>query len=260
MIRMLNRLPRSTRRMNRIPVLIVGAGPTGLVLALWLTRRALRFASSTRRRRRGRRHAPSACRRARSSCTGRWASREEVVEEGIEVRAATSGWRESRRAPESLGQRQGTQPLHRPADVSAGRARAHAHRAAATRSVLPSSDAPSSCASTRMDDRARHDQARRRQPRRSARRSFIAGCDGAHSVVREGLRIGFPGGTYDRALLRRRRRRDRPVANHEVHVDFSSADFLAVFPDARRRSRATDRRRVAKTDAEHAASHLRRRE
>jgi 2-polyprenyl-6-methoxyphenol hydroxylase-like FAD-dependent oxidoreductase len=26
--------------------------------------------------------------------------------------------------------------------------------------------------------------------------SFIAGCDGAHSVVREALRISFPGGTY----------------------------------------------------------------
>src|SRR5205085_291568 len=27
--------------------------------------------------------------------------------------------------------------------------------------------------------------------------AFIAGCDGAHSTVRETMRIGFPGGTYD---------------------------------------------------------------
>src|SRR4030095_538364 len=27
--------------------------------------------------------------------------------------------------------------------------------------------------------------------------AYIAGCDGAHSTVRQGLTIGFPGGTYD---------------------------------------------------------------
>ena len=26
---------------------------------------------------------------------------------------------------------------------------------------------------------------------------YIAGCDGAHSMVRERLGIGFPGGTYE---------------------------------------------------------------
>src|SRR5207247_7870509 len=27
--------------------------------------------------------------------------------------------------------------------------------------------------------------------------TYLAGCDGAHSAVRDGLRIGFPGGTYN---------------------------------------------------------------
>ena len=35
--------------------------------------------------------------------------------------------------------------------------------------------------------------------------SYLAGCDGARSTVRETLGVGFPGGTYDRVLLRRRR-------------------------------------------------------
>jgi 2-polyprenyl-6-methoxyphenol hydroxylase-like FAD-dependent oxidoreductase len=27
--------------------------------------------------------------------------------------------------------------------------------------------------------------------------AFLAGCDGAHSAVRQALAIGFPGGTYE---------------------------------------------------------------
>jgi 2-polyprenyl-6-methoxyphenol hydroxylase-like FAD-dependent oxidoreductase len=27
--------------------------------------------------------------------------------------------------------------------------------------------------------------------------AYLAGCDGAHSIVREGLQIGFPGGLYE---------------------------------------------------------------
>src|SRR5580658_9783503 len=60
--------------------------------------------------------------------------------------------------------------------------------------------------------------------------SFIVGCDGAHSKVREGLGIGFPGGTYERVFYVADVALRGPVANKELHVAIDDADFLIVFP------------------------------
>ena len=60
--------------------------------------------------------------------------------------------------------------------------------------------------------------------------AYIAGCDGAHSIVRETLKIGFPGGTYEHRFLRRGREAKGPAMNGEMHVGLDTNDFLAVFP------------------------------
>jgi len=59
---------------------------------------------------------------------------------------------------------------------------------------------------------------------------YIAGCDGAHSTVREGLAIGFPGGTYSHLFYVADAEAAGPVMNGELHVALDDADFLAVFP------------------------------
>src|SRR5262249_51951383 len=58
---------------------------------------------------------------------------------------------------------------------------------------------------------------------------FIAGCDGAHSRVREAVGIGFPGGTYEHTFYVADIEGSGPTVNGEIHVDFDRADFLAVF-------------------------------
>jgi 2-polyprenyl-6-methoxyphenol hydroxylase and related FAD-dependent oxidoreductases len=60
--------------------------------------------------------------------------------------------------------------------------------------------------------------------------TFLAGCDGARSKVREILGIGLPGGTYDHMFYVADAQVGGPVSNHELHVDLDDADFLAVFP------------------------------
>jgi 2-polyprenyl-6-methoxyphenol hydroxylase-like FAD-dependent oxidoreductase len=60
--------------------------------------------------------------------------------------------------------------------------------------------------------------------------AYIAGCDGAHSRVREGLGIGFPGGTYDRLFYVADVDARGPVMNGELHVALDTQDFLALFP------------------------------
>ena len=59
---------------------------------------------------------------------------------------------------------------------------------------------------------------------------YIAGCDGAHSSVRPHLDIGFPGGTYERVFYVADVELHGKVANQELHVALDDADLLAVFP------------------------------
>jgi 2-polyprenyl-6-methoxyphenol hydroxylase-like FAD-dependent oxidoreductase len=59
---------------------------------------------------------------------------------------------------------------------------------------------------------------------------YIAGCDGAHSSVREVLKTGFPGGTYTHMFYVADVKAQGPVMNRELNAALDSADFLAVFP------------------------------
>ena len=59
---------------------------------------------------------------------------------------------------------------------------------------------------------------------------YIAGCDGAHSTVREHLATGFPGGTYAHLFYVADIDAAGPAVNGEIHLDLDEADFLAVFP------------------------------
>ena len=60
--------------------------------------------------------------------------------------------------------------------------------------------------------------------------SYIAGCDGARSVIRHGIGVGFPGGTYQQVFYVADVEASGPAMNGELHVDLDEADFLAIFP------------------------------
>jgi 2-polyprenyl-6-methoxyphenol hydroxylase-like FAD-dependent oxidoreductase len=59
---------------------------------------------------------------------------------------------------------------------------------------------------------------------------YIAGCDGARSIVRETIGAGFPGGTYRQIFYVADVEATGPAVNGELHVDLDEADFLGVFP------------------------------
>lgn len=62
------------------------------------------------------------------------------------------------------------------------------------------------------------------------RADYVAGCDGAHSTVRQIINAGFPGGTYSRLFYVADVDAGGPVADGEVHIDLDTGDdFLAVF-------------------------------
>src|ERR1700736_1395110 len=60
--------------------------------------------------------------------------------------------------------------------------------------------------------------------------AYLAGCDGAHSAVREALNIGFPGGTYAHLFYVADVEASGAATNGELHVALDRTDFLAVFP------------------------------
>ncbi len=64
--------------------------------------------------------------------------------------------------------------------------------------------------------------------------SYIAGCDGARSKVRETIGTGFPGGTYRQIFYVADVDAAGPAVDGELHIDLDEADFLAVFPLAGR--------------------------
>src|SRR5713226_378115 len=60
--------------------------------------------------------------------------------------------------------------------------------------------------------------------------NYIAGCDGARSIVRETIGTGFPGGTYRQIFYVADVEATGPALNGELHVDLDEADVLGVFP------------------------------
>ena len=64
----------------------------------------------------------------------------------------------------------------------------------------------------------------------SCEADYLAGCDGARSTVREGMGGAFPGGTYRQVFYVADVVAAGPALDGELHVDLDEADFLAVFP------------------------------
>jgi 2-polyprenyl-6-methoxyphenol hydroxylase-like FAD-dependent oxidoreductase len=58
--------------------------------------------------------------------------------------------------------------------------------------------------------------------------AYLAGCDGARSTVREQLGTGFPGGTYSRIFYVADVEISGPAADGEAHIALDTADFVAL--------------------------------
>jgi 2-polyprenyl-6-methoxyphenol hydroxylase-like FAD-dependent oxidoreductase len=64
----------------------------------------------------------------------------------------------------------------------------------------------------------------------SCRATYLAGCDGARSVVRKGIGAEFTGGTYEHLFYVADVDARGPVMDGELHLDLDQTDFLFAFP------------------------------
>jgi 2-polyprenyl-6-methoxyphenol hydroxylase-like FAD-dependent oxidoreductase len=84
----------------------------------------------------------------------------------------------------------------------------------------------------------------------SCEATYIAGCDGAHSLVREHIGASFSGGTYKQLFYVADVEVEGAAVDGELHVDLDEADFLALFPLA-----GTGRARLIGTVRDERAEH-----
>ncbi|HET6618263.1 MAG TPA: FAD-dependent oxidoreductase [Gemmatimonadota bacterium] len=211
-------------------VLIVGAGPTGLALALWLTRAGIPVRIIDRAAEPGTTSRALAVQVRTLEYYRQLGIAEAVIEEGVKI-AGINFWVRGARAArvpfKDLGK--GLTPysfvLIYPQDAherllieKLGALGVRVER----RTEL-----------IRFDQQENGVRAAIRRPNGTEElweAAYLVGCDGASSDIRERLAIGFPGGTYTGLFYVADVEASGPPTNGEIHVDLEEADFALVFP------------------------------
>jgi 2-polyprenyl-6-methoxyphenol hydroxylase-like FAD-dependent oxidoreductase len=223
---------RAESATTNVPVLIVGAGPTGLVLALWLTRLgvAVRIIDKTA-------EAGTTTRalgvQARTLELYRQVGMADVlVEGGVKVPAANF-WVRGVRATRLpfLGLGAGLTPFPYLLIFSQD----DHERVLIERLDTLGVTVERRTELVRFDfdqqgDGVRATLRRADGAEETCGASYLAGCDGARSTVREALATGFPGGTYAHLFFVADGDAHGPATDGEIHLDLDEADFLAIFP------------------------------
>ena len=215
--------------MRNAPVLIVGAGPTGLVLALWLTHLKVSVRLVDRAAEPGTTSRALAVQARTLELYGQIDLARTVVDRGHRVRAVNFWVAGKRRASAILGDLGATlsrfpfalvfpQDEHerllidRLADLGVAVERGYElasfeESGAGVRAHLKRPDGGIETVET----------------------EYIAGCDGAHSAVRTTLGIGFGGGTYNHLFYVADVQAAGAVIDGNIHVALDREDFLAIF-------------------------------
>jgi 2-polyprenyl-6-methoxyphenol hydroxylase-like FAD-dependent oxidoreductase len=217
-------------RSRETDVLIIGAGPTGLVLALWLTRLGVRVRIVDKTAEPGTTSRAVAVQARTLELYGQVGLGDEVAERGRKAAAVNlwvAGKTVARAVFGDLGA--GVSPfpyaLIFPQDehesLLIDRLTAAGVEVERQTELLGFEEAAGRVvAQLKRPDEARED----------CEAAYVAGCDGAHSTVRETLKIGFPGGVYAHLFYVADVEASGAAMNGEVHVALDATDFLAVFP------------------------------
>ena len=212
------------------PVLITGAGPTGLVLALWLTRRGVPVRIIDKAAEPGTTSRALAVQVRTLELYRQLGIADALLADGVRIRALNF-WARGERAAhvplEELGEGLTPYPfifVH-PQDQH-------------ERLLIRELEALGVTVERRTElteveqlaDGVRTTLRRANGADEVCETEWLAGCDGGSSAVRHQLGIGFPGGTYTGRFYVADVEASGPAADGELHVDFEEADFVLVFP------------------------------
>src|SRR5262245_52584725 len=221
--------------MTRSDVLIVGAGPTGLVLALWLTKLGAKIRIIDKTAEPGTTSRALAVHARTLELYRQLGLADIVVAGGHKVPAVqlwVKGEPQARVSLEEVGAQLTRYPFLQifPQDEH-------------ERLLIAALEGFGVAVERNTEllgyrDEGGHVIARLRGPDGQEERceaAYIAGCDGVHSIVRETMGTGYPGGTYRHLFYVAVVGASGPAIDGELHVDLEEADFLAVFPLAGKR-------------------------
>jgi len=216
--------------LNRCDVLIVGAGPTGLVLALWLTKLGVGVRIVDKTQGPGTTSRAVAVQARTLELYAQLDLTEAVVAQGHQVPAVNlwvAGERQARIAFEKVAVDLTPYPFMHifPQDEHE---RLLVERLRAVGIVVERSTELLGYSETTSAIIARLRGATGQEERCEA--AFVAGCDGARSLVRESLGTGFAGGTYRQVFYVADVEAAGPALDGELHIDLDEADFLGLFP------------------------------
>lgn len=220
----------STSASRDTEVLIVGAGPTGLVLAICLTRFGVRVRIIDKTDQPGTTSRALAVQARTLEFYRQLGFADAVVERGRPISAVNLWVSAKKSAHVPIGEMgKGISPypmpLIYPQDEHERMLSDHLHELGIhverqTELLDFEDDADGIRARLRVRD----------GQEQTCRVAYIAGCDGGHSAVRQKLKIGFPGGAYDHLYYVADVKAHGPVLNGEIQVGLDREDFLALFP------------------------------
>jgi len=211
-------------------VLIIGAGPTGLVLALWLTRLRVRVRIVDKTAEAGTTSRALAVQARTLEFYSQMGFAEAVIERGRKVIAANfrvGGNKKARVVFGDIGE--GLSPFPFPLVFPQDE---HEHLLIERLNEI-------GVQVERQTELLGFEEANGRVIARlklpdgteeTCEAAYIAGCDGARSAVREGLQIGFAGGTYNRLFYVADIQGSGPTLNGELHIGLDTSEVLAMFP------------------------------
>ena len=225
-----NLLTTSTSSNLDTDVLVVGAGPTGLVLALWLTTLGVRVRIFDKSAEPGTTSRALAVQARTLELYSQLNIADAVVERGRKAIAAhlwVSGKDVARLVfgDMGVGLSPFPYPLVFPQDEH--------ERLLSSRLAAAGVEVARQTELVGFEEREGHILAHLKRPdgtSETCRAAYIAGCDGARSPTRETLKIPFRGGEYSHVFYVADVEGGGPVMNGEVHVGLDKTDFLAVFP------------------------------
>ncbi len=215
--------------MKDCDILVVGAGPTGLVLALWLTKQGVRCRIIDKTDGPGTTSRALAVHARTLELYRQLDLTEAVIRNGHKVPAVNlwvKGEKKVHLSFEQVGEDLTPYPfLHIfPQDE-------HERLLIARLAQLGVAvERDTALLSYRDQGEGVVARLQTREGEEECRARFVAGCDGARSVVRETMGTGFPGGTYNQVFYVADIEMSGPASDGELHVDLDEADFLAVFP------------------------------
>ena len=216
----------------RDEVLIVGAGPTGLVLALWLTRIGVRVRIIDKTAGPGTTSRALAVQARTLELYRQLDLTDAVIANGVRGQAMNLWVQGERRARVPLGAiGDGLTPYPYlqvfPQDeherLLCGRLEALGVRVQRRSELMEFSDD-----GTRIRARIHTPEG----GQETCEADYIVGCDGAHSMVRQGIGADFPGGTYRQVFYVADIEGSGPAINGELNVALDAADFILIFPMA----------------------------